>query len=629
MVSFALKTSKLHILLLVLLTTFSSLVNSAIFVIQNDDSPGEGFNDPTPVNPINGNTGQTLGQQRLQVFQRAGEIWGAVLDSSVEILVSAKFDDLECEANSAVLGTAGPTFVFRDESYLPLQETWYVSALANALAGEDQVVQGSQDAMTTGTDADMLATFNSGIDNNNNCLNNIDWYYGLDGNPPTQTVDLLSTLLHELGHGLGFLSLLDTVTGELFQGINDVFTRNLYAQNLGKSWSQITPIERAVSSVSNGELVWNGLNVATVASELQLGNSFGRPKLYTPSRLSSGSSVAHFDETLRPDVLMEPFQTVSFTDIDDMTKAAMQDLGWSLLNPLFDSDVELIVDLQVPKQIPINVDSTFNVSLSNKGSVEVSESTIRIELPIGVNVFTLPPNCTLVTQGIDCNFTSIQSGTTLSLSIPIMAQTPLEGLVTLTIISNHVELFSQNNFQTLPIEFIDEGLELSIAELVADLFDDSNEVRIRIDINNNSVVSAENVRLRIFDIADENLEVSEVPSGCQNLQIYIDCILPENIEALETETLEFTMAVIPNNATIDLSYWVASENVEVDLTNNLSRIRLSNIIENADDSLGDNGQEPVIAPTASASDGGSLNWLFFLLLTYLFCNRKPLLLKLR
>jgi len=29
------------------------------------DDPGEGFNDNTPVDPIGGNTGTTLGEQRL------------------------------------------------------------------------------------------------------------------------------------------------------------------------------------------------------------------------------------------------------------------------------------------------------------------------------------------------------------------------------------------------------------------------------------------------------------------------------------------------------------------------------------------------------------------------------------
>ena len=41
---------------------------------------GVGFNDPTPAVPVGGNAGTTLGQQRLNAFQSAANIWGATLD---------------------------------------------------------------------------------------------------------------------------------------------------------------------------------------------------------------------------------------------------------------------------------------------------------------------------------------------------------------------------------------------------------------------------------------------------------------------------------------------------------------------------------------------------------------------
>ena len=44
-------------------------------IISNSDKPGLGFNDPTPVEPVGGNLGTTLGAQRLHVFQAAAERW--------------------------------------------------------------------------------------------------------------------------------------------------------------------------------------------------------------------------------------------------------------------------------------------------------------------------------------------------------------------------------------------------------------------------------------------------------------------------------------------------------------------------------------------------------------------------
>ena len=41
--------------------------NAATIQIMSRDAAGVGFNDPTPVAPTGGNTGITLGQQRMNV----------------------------------------------------------------------------------------------------------------------------------------------------------------------------------------------------------------------------------------------------------------------------------------------------------------------------------------------------------------------------------------------------------------------------------------------------------------------------------------------------------------------------------------------------------------------------------
>ncbi len=66
----------------------------AQFVIVNLNAPGVGFNDPTPVAPVGGNTGTTLGQQRLIAFEHAAQIWSARLDSAVPIRIRAQFTSL-------------------------------------------------------------------------------------------------------------------------------------------------------------------------------------------------------------------------------------------------------------------------------------------------------------------------------------------------------------------------------------------------------------------------------------------------------------------------------------------------------------------------------------------------------
>src|SRR4029434_7420588 len=85
----------------------SSAFGAATIVIQNNDAAGVGFNDPTPVAPIGGNPGTTLGQQRLNAFQFAANIWGATLTSNVTITVKADWIALSCTPTTATLGSAG------------------------------------------------------------------------------------------------------------------------------------------------------------------------------------------------------------------------------------------------------------------------------------------------------------------------------------------------------------------------------------------------------------------------------------------------------------------------------------------------------------------------------------------
>jgi len=64
------------------LSAQTSFAGEALIIIVNVNGAGVGFNDPTPAAPVGGNTGTTLGQQRLIAFQHAANLWGARLDSN-------------------------------------------------------------------------------------------------------------------------------------------------------------------------------------------------------------------------------------------------------------------------------------------------------------------------------------------------------------------------------------------------------------------------------------------------------------------------------------------------------------------------------------------------------------------
>ena len=267
---------------------------AATITILNTNAAGVGFNDPTPAAPVGGNTGTTLGQQRLIAFQRAADIWGATLTSSVPVRVGASFVPLSCTANSAVLGSAGAHDIFSDFPSAPKTATWYPGALASKLAGADQSVP---------ADPHIVARFNSRLGLFPDCLPGSGFYLGLDNQAGGQ-IDLVTVLLHEMAHGLGFQTFTDDETGEQTNGMPSIWDYYLIDNRNNRLWVEMTDAERKASAVSGTGLSWNGANVTaavpaalapisvlaisgpaagSVAGNLEVGDaSFGPPLGSTP-----------------------------------------------------------------------------------------------------------------------------------------------------------------------------------------------------------------------------------------------------------------------------------------------------------------------------------------------------------
>lgn len=308
--------------LLVGLIGSSPAYGAATIVIQNADAANVGFNDSTPVPPVGGNSGTTVGQQRLNAFQFAANIWGATITSNVTITISASWAALPCTANSGTLGSAGTNNIHANFTNAPFTNFWYTAAEANALAGRD---------LNT-TNAEISARFNSSL-GTSGCLQTLFWYYGFDNNHGTNGVDLVSVLLHEFGHGLGFASFTDEETGTQISGLPSIYDKFLFDTTANKTWPQMTDVERKASAINTNNLVWNGPQVVSDAAILAAGkDSQGRPRLYAPNPVSTGSSVSHWDISASPNQLMEPNisgnLTHSVSTPQDLTYSLLRDVGW-------------------------------------------------------------------------------------------------------------------------------------------------------------------------------------------------------------------------------------------------------------------------------------------------------------
>lgn len=263
-------------------------------------------------------------------FQAAVEIWEQHITSPTPIRINASWIPL----SGNVLGSAGP-FLVRNFDAAPIPNTWYPAALANALDASDL------DPSTP----EIEATFNSDFSG---------WYFGTDGMPPSDQFDLTTIVLHEIGHGLGFIGAftvengLGTVGVDSNPGIPFVYDR--YAED-GEGQSLLD----TATYPQNSTVLANVLQTATYLGGGTVEATHGGPApLYSPSAWNGGSSYSHFDEDEFPrddvDGLMTPFlrQTEVIRSPGPLACAVLQDIGWTLAPAC----ATLVEEGQAPVVIP-------------------------------------------------------------------------------------------------------------------------------------------------------------------------------------------------------------------------------------------------------------------------------------
>ena len=236
--------------------TLTAPAQAATIVLNNVDAPGIGFNDLTPATAVGGNTGSTVGAQRLVAYRKALELWGKTLHSDATIVVRGSFARLNCAGG--VLAQAGALQIFENFPNAPLKNHWYGVALANSIAGGD-LAPGPLDVPGQAADPadDIIASFNGDL-GKADCLPGSTWYYGLDNNAGPGQIDFLDTFMHEVSHGLGFQNFANELTGVTEEDTPDVYMANTLDLITGRLWNTMTRDEIRASAVRNGRVVWAG-----------------------------------------------------------------------------------------------------------------------------------------------------------------------------------------------------------------------------------------------------------------------------------------------------------------------------------------------------------------------------------
>ena len=262
--------------------------------------------------------------QQQAAFQQAVDTWASLIVTSQPIRIDARLERL----GPGILGSAGPTVLIENNSSAGGRSpaTFYPVALLNAIEGRDNAPG----------EADISAAFTSDSGT---------FYFGTDGNAPAWTYDFTTVVLHEIGHGLGFIGNIEAYTrGGALVGGWDVgspaaerrpFVFDRKTQRLAPggqqslfSLGQDTPA--LGQAVTTGRSGWSGRQATTA-------NGGVSPELFTPEEFSLGTSYSHLDETLfrsgTPNSLMTPFinEREVIRDPGEIVLGTLRDMGWRTL----------------------------------------------------------------------------------------------------------------------------------------------------------------------------------------------------------------------------------------------------------------------------------------------------------
>ncbi len=282
------------------------------------------------------------------IFERAANLWATTLNSDVPINIYVRWKSLA----AGVLGSAGASTNVRNFVGCDRLNTWYPVALAEKMAHKN----------LNGTNPDIVATFNSDF---------TDWYTATDGVPKVNQIDLYSVVLHEFGHGLGFIGQMglsssdNTKAGYGYPGIFDQFMVNANQVALTDTSQIENPSADLKTQLTSGALFLNSSSIARLNG--------AKAKLYAPNNYSEGSSTYHVDQATYkvgdPNALMTPqiARGELTRDIGPIVLGAFNDFGWASSNIIAEnySDTE-----DISKDIVFTA-KVYSDTLINESSVKL------------------------------------------------------------------------------------------------------------------------------------------------------------------------------------------------------------------------------------------------------------------
>lgn len=299
--------------------------------------------------------------ETLQAFQHAMDIWSVHLNSPITIKIEAFWTELD----ERTLGSAGPTRIVQ----LPdvgETDTWYAIAQLSAMSG--RIIR--EEIIDEDVEYDIRINMNCSFGN---------WYFGTDANPPKNTIDMTTVVLHEIGHGIGFFGSMSVEEGSAVgewgtgsSGLPFIYDRfavdgdDLFLLNEEVYPNPSTQLYEALTGRKGG-VFFNGESALASLEDTPV----AKAKLYTPEEFGQGSSYSHVDQetfTMTPNALMRPRidRALAIHTPGPLFCGILNDMEWPLgagcLSFLADDAIVTVDQTEINFGV-INSDETRQVSL--------------------------------------------------------------------------------------------------------------------------------------------------------------------------------------------------------------------------------------------------------------------------
>jgi FG-GAP-like repeat/FG-GAP repeat len=245
-------------------------------------------------------------------FQAGINIWAATITSPAPIRIVANWTPLA----TGVLGSAGPSRGCTVAAGIP--STFYAAALADKINGSAFC------ASQAGVDREINANFNSSFTS---------WEFGTTGVGVPGKYNFMTVVMHEVGHGLGFLGTFSSSAGvgSLFNSQPFIYDR--FAVSGGDT--PLLNIARP-SAALHAQLVSNNTFWSTaIGPKLETHNMTTQYGFSSDNGWMQGSSYTHLDDvryTGTPNGLMT-FRLSGnevYTDIGPVVRTIFTNEGWTV-----------------------------------------------------------------------------------------------------------------------------------------------------------------------------------------------------------------------------------------------------------------------------------------------------------